>query len=212
MKKLIAVAVVAALTVAGAVAQVTVGARGNVGLNVGTTDNLIKTYNNTGVLVPYGAGAFVRYNMPFYAPVGAEFDFDFGMNQGTNSVFKSNSDNYRTRTYNVIDMALLGTYTMNFDAFGITFVAGPNICLPVSNLSYVLHTKEANSDPIEYEFNSSVIFGIKAGVEGSYKVGPGNVVVGLSYVNDFNPIELKGNTYSHTRRNLNLSVGYAIQF
>ncbi len=211
MKKLVAVAVVAALTVAGAVAQVTVGARGNVGLNVGSTDNVINSYYDTGILVPYGAGAFVRYNMPFYAPLGVEFDFDFGMNQGTNDL-RINTKTNVTHTYNVIDMALVGTYSMSFDAFGITFVAGPNICLPVSPLVMQTHNETGSSDPMEFDFESSVIFGIKAGVEGSYKVGPGNVVVGLSYVNDFNPIEIEVSTYSHTRRNLNLSVGYAIQF
>ena len=54
-------------------------------------------------------------------------------------------------------------------------------------------------------------------VEGGSPVGPGSITAGLSYVNDFTPVKLKSDGFDEkvdllTRRNFNISLGYALKF
>ena len=59
--------------------------------------------------------------------------------------------------------------------------------------------------------------GIVAGVEVGIPAGPGSVTAGLSYVSDFTPVQGKVEGFDETddvltRRNFNISVGYALKF
>ena len=59
--------------------------------------------------------------------------------------------------------------------------------------------------------------GIVAGVEVGIPAGPGSVTAGLSYVNDFTPVKAKYDGVDEkadllTRRNFNISLGYALKF
>ena len=65
--------------------------------------------------------------------------------------------------------------------------------------------------------DTGFIPGIVAGVEVGIPVGPGSITAGLSYVNDFTPVKLKSDGFDEkvdllTRRNFNISLGYALKF
>ena len=202
MKKLIAFAVAAAAAVSVATAQIdlTVGARGIFGIGVGSTLGLSEKQNlDLGKSLNFGGAAFAK--VPLYKGLGAQVEVGFTYNSyGTKTNGVKNSLSYKA-----IDIPLLVAYDVKVNnELTITPLFGPKFSIPIGKA-----TPDKGSDVDIY---NSVLFGIVAGVSGSYKVGPGAVVGDIRYnagVSQFTTgKDVKVSTGGFHPNNLQFSVGY----
>ena len=123
-----------------------------------------------------------------------------------------------TASYLSLDFPLLVTYDIPVGSIMITPMVGINFSVPVGSPKFVFKTdeNEAAMDMGDLK-DTGFIPGIVAGVEVGIPVGPGSITAGLSYVNDFTPVKLKSDGFDEkvdllTRRNFNISLGYALKF
>ena len=174
MKKLIAFAVAAAAAVSVATAQIdlTVGARGIFGLGVGSTLGLSEKQNlDLGKSLNFGGAAFAK--VPLYKGLGAQVEVGFTYNSYG---MKANGAK-QSLSYKAIDIPLLVAYDVKVNnELTITPLFGPKFSIPIGKATAKYGSSEADVD-----IYNSVLFAIVAGVSGSYKVGPGAVVGDIRY-------------------------------
>lgn len=97
-------------------------------------------------------------------------------------------------------------------------MVGMNFSVPVGSPKVTTTVDgEKESEKMDGVKVTGFIPGIVAGVEVGIPAGPGSVTAGLSYVNDFIPVKAKydGDDEKYdllTRRNFNISLGYALKF
>ena len=223
MKKLIALAVVAAVAVSMVCAQVTVGVKGTFGMNLGSKFELVEVDDMPGAkdvfMVNGGGSIYGRYNMPFLPALGVQLEFGITANNGAGveaEIF--GMKRFMTASYLSLDLPLLVTYDIPVSAVVITPMVGVNFSIPVGSPKLVIEQNGVKMDVNNKNVKvAGFIPGIVAGVEVGIPAGPGSVTAGLSYVNDFTPVQLKQDGYDETidlltRRNFNISVGYALKF
>ena len=201
MKKIIALVAVAAISVSMVCAQITVGAKGNFGMNLGSQlDNKFDGAKDV-FMVNGGGSIYGRYNMPFLPELGVQLEFGLTANNGAGQKVGGIS---QKSSYLSLDFPLLVTYDIPVSSIVITPMVGMNFSIPVGKIEVSMFEAYAKG----------FIPGLVAGVEVGIPVGPGSVTAGLSYVNDFIPVKAKYLIFEGdvlTRRNLNLSAGYAIK-
>jgi hypothetical protein len=219
MKKIIALVAVALVTVSMVCAQIglTVGAKGNFGMNLGSqvdekTDGMKAAFAVNG-----GGSIYGRYNMPFLPALGVQLEV--GMTFGNAIGEAKDNKNSRYNSYNSFDIPLLVTYDIPVSSIVITPMLGMNFSIPFG--APTAHSKtdgEKDSEKMDDYKVTGFIPGLVAGVEVAIPAGPGSITAGLSYVNDFTPVkgkaEFMGTTIEREigiRRNLNISAGYAIK-
>lgn len=243
MKKIVAMAVVAAVTVSMVCAQITVGAKGTFGMNWGsaTTDegrafasieNFVGTTSFGKLVVGGGGSIYGRYNMPFHAPLGVQLELGIFANNGdalevdgsiNNNVGKINVTGNASSTYLSMDIPLIVTYDISAGPVVITPMVGVNFSIPLGKLKYKTeytakiegYREEKEEFTEEFDIDPRFIPGIVAGVEVGLPLGPGSLVADLRYVNDFTNVTIASEGESmelFTRRNFNISVGYALKF
>ena len=222
MKKIIAMAVVAAVAVSMVCAQITVGAKGTFGMNLGSQlankDDFGDDVKNA-FMVNGGGSIYGRYNLPFLPALGVQLEFGLTANNGAG--LKAEYEGVEmtvTASYLSLDFPLLVTYDIPVGSIMITPMVGINFSVPVGSPKFVFKTdeNEASMDMGDLK-DTGFIPGIVAGVEVGIPVGPGSITAGLSYVNDFTPVKLKSDGFDEkvdllTRRNFNISLGYALKF
>lgn len=222
MKKIIAMAVVAAVAVSMVCAQITVGAKGTFGMNLGSQladkDDFGDDVKNA-FMVNGGGSIYGRYNLPFLPALGVQLEFGLTANNGAGvKVEYGGVKSTTTTSYLSLDFPLLVTYDIPVGSIMITPMVGINFSVPVGSPKFVFKTdeNEAAMDMGDLK-DTGFIPGIVAGVEVGIPAGPGSVTAGLSYVNDFTPVKLKVDGVDEkfdllTRRNFNISLGYALKF
>lgn len=242
MKKIIAMAVVAVVAVSMVCAQITVGAKGTFGMNLGSTltdegkavatmGYPIDTSNK--VVVGGGGSIYGRYNMPFHAPLGVQLELGIFANNGValeadgpiedDYVGKINVTANASSTYLSMDIPLIVTYDISAGPVVITPMVGVNFSIPLGKLKckteYTAkiegYGEEKEEFTEELDIDPRFIPGIVAGVEVGLPLGPGSLVADLRYVNDFTNVTIASEGESmelFTRRNFNISVGYALKF
>lgn len=216
MKKIIAMAVVAAVAVSMVCAQigVTAGVKGTFGMNLGSQVAEKDSYGDDvkdAFMVNGGGSLYGRYNMPFHAPLGVQLEFGITGNNGAGIEADSSKT---TLSYLSLDIPLIVTYDISAGPVVITPMVGVNFSIPVGKPTQDMDGEKATVD------NASIVGfipGIVAGVEVGIPAGPGSVTAGLSYVNDFMPVKASYEGVDEkqdllTRRNFNISVGYALKF
>ena len=226
MKKIIAMAVVAAVAVSMVCAQITVGAKRTFGMNLGSkvSDEAKEIFARNddaknAFMVNSGDSIYGRYNLPFLPALGVQLEFGLTANNGAG--LKAEYEGVEmttTASYLSLDFPLLVTYDIPVGSIMITPMVGINFSVPVGSPKFVFKTDEnkASMDRGDLK-DTGFIPGIVAGVEVGIPVGPGSVTAGLSYVNDFTPVKLKSDGFDEkvdllTRRNFNISLGYALKF
>lgn len=208
---------VAAISVSMVCAQITVGAKGNFGMNLGSQLDNKSDDAKDAFAVNGGGSIYGRYNMPFLPELGVQLEV--GMTFG-NAIGKAKDNkNSSYYSYNSFDIPLLVTYDIPVSSVVITPMLGMNFSIPFG--APTAHTKvdgEKDSKKVDDTKVTGFIPGLVAGVEVAIPVGPGSITAGLSYVNDFTPVKSKmefgGTTVENEvgiRRNFNISAGYAIK-
>lgn len=217
MKKIIALVAVAAISVSMVCAQITVGAKGTFGMNLGSQVKEKADGMKDAFAVNGGGSIYGRYNMPFLPALGVQLEV--GMTFGNAIGTAKDNKNSMYSSYNSFDIPLLVTYDIPVSSVVITPMLGMNFSIPFG--APTTHTKvdgEKNSEKNDNTKATGFIPGLVAGVEVAIPVGPGSITAGLSYVNDFTPVkgkqEFGGTTVESEvgiRRNFNISAGYAIK-
>ena len=225
MKKIIALVAVAAVSISMVCAEIglTVGAKGNFGMNAGpaVTDSakkMVKDGKNV-FMVNGGGAVYARYNMPFHAPLGVQMEIGIRANNGGGLKV----DDYSMKmSYTTMDIPLLVTYDIPVSSLVITPMLGLNFGIPVGKGKWTTKTPFGEgSSKVEVTGLPKVKAGIVVGADVALPLGPGSLTGGLSYIADFSEIGVLipyENSPSDlqavevlTRRNLNISVGYAIK-
>lgn len=224
MKKIVAMAVVAAVTVSMVCAQigVTAGVKGTFGMNLGSQVADKDIYGDDvkdAFMVNGGGSLYGRYNMPFHAPLGVQLEFGITGNNGAGIEAGSGGETMKTTlSYLSLDIPLIVTYDISAGPVVITPMVGVNFSIPVGKPTVKM---EVGGTSAEMDMGDVSIVGfipgLVAGVEVGIPAGPGSVTAGLSYVNDFMPVKASYEGVDEkqdllTRRNFNISVGYALKF
>lgn len=230
MKKIIAMAVVAAVAVSMVCAQigVTAGVKGTFGMNLGSkgSDDVKEMFfegmdleTKDAFMVNGGGSIYGRYNMPFHAPLGVQLEFGLTANNGAGyKIEEGEAEATFTASYLSLDFPLIVTYDISAGPVVITPMVGVNFSVPVGSPKFVSkidgEKEEVDAEGVKV---TGFIPGIVAGVEVGIPAGPGSVTAGLSYVNDFTPVKLEMDGVDEkmdllTRRNFNISLGYAMKF
>ena len=213
-------AVVAAVAVSMVCAQITVGAKGTFGMNLGSKLAVeLPDDAKNAFMVNGGGSIYGRYNLPFLPALGVQLEFGLTANNGAGmKVEMLGVETTTTISYLSLDFPLLVTYDIPVGSIMITPMVGINFSVPVGSPKFVFKTdeNEASMDMGDLK-DTGFIPGIVAGVEVGIPVGPGSITAGLSYVNDFTPVKLKSDGFDEkvdllTRRNFNISLGYALKF
>ncbi|MBQ4331477.1 MAG: outer membrane beta-barrel protein [Spirochaetaceae bacterium] len=222
MKKIIAMAVVAAVAVSMVCAQITVGAKGTFGMNLGSQVADKDDYGDdvkNAFMVNGGGSIYGRYNLPFLPALGVQLEFGLTANNGAGvKVEMLGVEMTETYSYLSLDFPLLVTYDIPVGSIMITPMVGVNFSVPVGSPKLTTTVDgEKESEKMDGVKVTGFIPGIVAGVEVGIPAGPGSVTAGLSYVNDFTPVKAKydGDDEKYdllTRRNFNISLGYALKF
>lgn len=222
MKKIIAMAVVAAVAVSMVCAQITVGAKGTFGMNLGSqiADKHLLGDDVKNVFMVNGGGSiYGRYNLPALPALGVQLEFGLTANSGAGTkVEMLGVEMTQTYSYLSLDFPLLVTYDIPVGSIMITPMVGVNFSVPVGSPKLTVTAGgEKDSAKVDGVKVAGFIPGIVAGVEVGIPAGPGSVIAGLSYVNDFTRVKAKydGDDEKYdllTRRNFNISLGYALKF
>lgn len=236
MKKLIAMAAALAVTSLSAFAvDITVGARGNFNMGIGTSqetyvrDNLDlfrdispSTWEEGG---NFGGGFGVYANFGMLnigkGSFGIQPEFDMNFNNGYH--FKIGEANTEGNFYNAtIDIPILFTFTYPvMDALSIGGGLGPYFSIPVG-IDFFIDVEGSKTEVFSDAYVSSYINpGVAFDVNGAYKLGPGSIVLDFRYMLDLTPTRLvakakdTGNVTdeaAYTRRILVIGLGYQMKF
>ena len=201
MKKLIAfaVAAVAAVSVATAQIDLTVGARGIFGIGAGMFLGDPDVDTDIGKSLDFGGAAFAK--VPVYKELVIQPELGFTYNMVG---CKYDGGGKYSGSYMAIDIPVLVGYDLKVsNELTVTPLFGPKFSIPVGKFSQ-------DKGP-DVDIDSVVLFSIVAGVSASYKVGPGAVVGDIRYVNGVSSLALGSGKSAYallTPRNLQFSVGY----
>lgn len=211
MKKVIALVATAVVAVSMVCAQVTVGAKGTFGMNLGSTlTDEGKTLFTRGydidtkneVMVGGGGAIYGRYNMPFHTPLGVQLELGIFANNGVKVSADSSIEEDGMKigveatgsaSYLSMDIPLIVTYDISAGPVVITPMVGMNFSIPLGKLKYKMeYTAKMDGQVVDeddftedVDIASKFIPGIVAGVEVGLPLGPGSLVADLRYVNDF---------------------------
>lgn len=225
MKKLVVFAAMITIVASLATAEIglAVGAKGVVGLPLGTKLEVTIPNDYKQSLTVNGGGAvFARYELPFALPLdsklGAQLDVGFNANNGgalstKNGISPKVKDSV---SFNTLDIPLLITYRLPVNSMlDVRCGIGPNFGLVLGKVKNV--TKSGSSAPVKIEDDvaSKLLIGLMADVGVGFNLGPGTLLADVRFLNDFTKfaVGVKNNkTDLLTRRNLSLSVGYEMKF
>ena len=210
MKKLIAFAVAAAAAVSVATAQIdlTVGARGIFGIGAGMFLGDPGTDTDLGKSLDFGGAAFAK--VPVYKGLVIQPEVGFTYNMVGE---KDDNGGKKSGAYMAIDIPVLIGYDLKVsNELTVTPLFGPKFSIPVGKFSSVKGNGKSAPD---MDIENVILFSIVTGVSASYKVGPGAIVGDIRYVNGVSGLatKAKGDSSKNasvqaTPRNLQFSVGY----
>jgi len=224
MKKLIAVA--AALVVSSAAVfalDITVGARGNFNMGVGTTlEDAPSSLDYDGNM---GAGFGIYGNFGLLelggGSLGVQPEVNMNFNNGANYSASGVSMSFENIT---VDIPVLVTFTYPvMDALSIGGGIGPYLSIPFAFDEVYEYGGTKMKWSESYDIKGSMNFGLAFDVNAAYKLGPGSIVFDARYMMDLTPTKVQNKPKDYdidwsdpeevlTRRMLTLGVGYQIKF
>ena len=218
MKKIILALVLLCVIFPLAFSSVSLGVRANGGLNLGTKeatdsgDSLDKK-----VLPGVGAGLYARWDLPIVPFLGIQSGLDFYAGNGIKFGGEIAGEKLSlTYSYNTLDIPVLVTFRLPLGLVKTTLYAGPNFSFPVGKVKISATGLGSETDGDTFDMDSTMVFGMQAGIDTSLGLGPLDLVLGLRYINDFANTKVKildsvGEDFL-TRRNLILSLGVEFGF
>lgn len=218
MKKIILALVLLCVIFPLAFSSVSLGVRANGGLNLGTKEaGKMDDFLDKKVLPGFGAGLYARWDLPIVPFLGIQSGLDFyarnGMKFGEEIAGEKLSLTY---SYNTLDIPVLVTFRLPLGLVKTTLYAGPNFSFPVGKVKVSATGAGAEADGDAFDMDSTMVFGMQAGIDTSLGLGPLDLVLGLRYINDFTNTKMKiSESVSEdflTRRNLILSLGVEFGF
>jgi len=240
MKKIIAVAAALAFGAVSAFAlDITVGARGNFNMGLGTTltkdgetylvDYQKAYFEMSGLSVDSwkeagnlggGFGVYANFGLMELGggSLGVQPEIGMNFNNGWNVKSKLSygpvsTDYEETVSFISLDIPVLVTYTYPvLDALSVGGGAGVYLSFPMKpTMSMKLDGEEMgdSDDDSTCKMNFGLAFDVNAG----YKVGPGSIVLDVRYMLDLTPLtDSDGDEGILTRRMLTIGAGYQIKF
>ena len=169
--------------------------------------------------VGFPLSLYVGYQILEHLAIQSGLDFLFN-----NNIKADFGDWEVTAAYNSLDIPLLARYTIIFSPVILDVMGGFHVSFPMGRLNY-----EANDGQAAGISPTNAAFGMNFGVNVGYKLGPGHIIGGISFVFDFNPIKAEVpigtawyDSYGYflyeewskkemdvvTRRSLNIMIGY----
>ena len=217
MKKIILALVLLCVIFPLAFSSVSLGARVNGGLNLGTKAGsyLEDIPVDKKVLPGFGAGFYARWDLPIVPFLGIQSGLDFYSGNGIKFGGEIAGEKLSlTYSYNTLDIPVLVTFRLPLGLVKTTLYAGPNFSFPVGKVKISATGLGSETDGDTFDMDSTMVFGMQAGIDTSLGLGPLDLVLGLRYINDFANTKVKildsvGEDFL-TRRNLILSLG--VQF
>lgn len=218
MKKIILALVLLCVIFPLAFSSVSLGVRANGGLNLGT-----KEATDSGdildkkVLPGFGAGLYARWDLPIVPFLGIQSGLDFYAGNGIKFGGEIAGEKLSlTYSYNTLDIPVLVTFRLPLGLVKTTLYAGPNFSFPVGKVKISATGLGSETDGDTFDMDSTMVFGMQAGIDTSLGLGPLDLVLGLRYINDFANTKVKildsvGEDFL-TRRNLILSLGVEFGF
>jgi len=209
MKKMVVVAMILLVTAAGIHAQQagewTIGGRlgGAMGLhNSGDVDM-------PGIVIDtrFNFNFALYANYAFSDMVSFQPEFNFMINQGYQIRFPS-SPLTMDITYSSLDIPLLLRISLLRPAALWGFLLGPHLSIPLGSaeFSYV------DGSSADIDIDTSITFGVTAGIFGARQAGPGRLIVDMRFIFDFNGVEDAAGDEFIRRRALVATIGYEISF
>lgn len=225
MKKLVVFAAMITIVASLATAEIglAVGAKGAVGLSLGTTfvDGLFPSTSKQAPTVNAGGAVFARYELPFALPLdsklGVQLDVGFNANNGssmkTDLIILEQKD---TVSFNTLDIPLLITYRLPINSLlDVRAGVGPNFGIALGKIKATTKENGVKVYTGEDDAASKLLIGLMANVGVGINLGPGVLLADVRFLNDFTKLaagDKNNKTDLLTRRNLSLSVGYEMKF
>lgn len=215
MKKIVLALVLLCVIFPLAFSSVSVGVRANGGLNLGTKAGsyLEDIPVDKKVLPGFGAGLYARWDLPIVPFLGIQSGLDFYAGNGIKFAGEKSSLAF---SYNTLDIPVLVTFRLPLGLVKTTLYAGPNFSFPVGKLNAKTESDDSGAEKDTSDMDSTMVFGMQAGIDTSLGLGPLDLVLGLRYINDFANTRVKildGVSEDFlTRRNLILSLGVEFGF
>lgn len=216
MKRVVLVLVLLCVIFPLAFSSVSLGARVNGGLNLGTKEaGKMDDFLDKKVLPGFGAGLYARWDLPIVPFLGIQSGLDFYAKNGIKTGGEDAGEEFSfTYSYNTVDIPVLVTFRLPLGLVKTTIYAGPNFSFPVGKVKASATGAGSKIEGDALEIDSIMVFGMQAGIDTSLGLGPLDLVLGLRYINDFANTKVKtlDNVSEDflTRRNLILSLG--VQF
>ncbi|MBO4320999.1 MAG: hypothetical protein J5857_11100 [Treponema sp.] len=214
MKKLIAMAAALAVTSLSAFAlDITVGARGNFNMGIGTSPETyvrntfddIKSETEPGGLlegfsweegVNFGGGFGVYANFGMLnigkGSFGIQPEFDMNFNNGYHFKTAKDDGSLKTNCYTTtIDIPILFTFTYPvMESLSIGGGIGQYFSIPLG-LNFINDNCGTTSDTFaDLDVSTNLNFGVAFDFNGAYKLGPGSIVLDLRYMLDLTPTRI----------------------
>ena len=227
MKKLIALVATGILATSLVCAQISVGAKGTVDFNLGTTfgekaketakteAELYGAEVSYPVMVGGGGSIFAGYQLPMLPALGFRLELGILANNGITTKMKIGENEGKTTfSYTSLELPIITSYDVALGPVVLTPYLGPNFSIALGKQK-TTQTKNDNKEELpETEFESPFSMGLVAGLEIGIPVGPGSVIADLRYINDFMELRPKNapEGFGATRRALAISAGYKMTF
>ena len=163
--------------------------------------------------VGFAFSLYVGYQILEHLAIQSGLDFLFN-----NNVKLSGGDWSQSISLHTLDIPLLARYTIIFSPIVLDVIGGFHLSFPVGKINIDYSDDYSNKGAFSVTPKNAT-FGMNFGVNVGYKLGPGNIIGGISFVFDFNPLRAEIYTGATnwlekkemdvvTRRSLNIMVGY----
>jgi hypothetical protein len=138
---------------------------------------------------------------------GLQPEINIMINNGIKATFADGGQ--ISATYHSLDIPLLFIFNIIYSPVLVRIFAGPYLAIPVSkmNIEVVGVSGGTSAD------TTGVIGGIMGGFAAGFRVGPGNIIGDIRYMNDFSEVNVnyRGNAMKgFLRRSVNITVGYEL--
>jgi hypothetical protein len=155
--------------------------------------------------VAFNAALFFAYR--FNDRFGIQPELNVMANNGIKATYANGTE--VNAAYTSLDIPIILQYNIILHPILVRIFAGPYIAIPVGKINVEVGGASGAAG-VE---NTGVMWGVTGGFGVGYKLGPGNIIGDLRYINDFteNKIRYDGQEMKgFLRRSINLTVGYEL--
>jgi hypothetical protein len=138
---------------------------------------------------------------------GIQSEIDIMINNGIKATFADGAE--VSAAYNSLDIPLLVHFNIIFSPVLVRVFAGPYLAIPIGNMNMEVSGLSGGTSAETTGFTGGVTGGFVIG----FRVGPGNIIGDIRYMNDFSEVSVKykGNEMKgFLRRSVNVTVGYEL--